>query len=132
MAETWLTPFKQAITRDWDITNIHINKNSVAGAKADIDYYYNKYGKPIWVSEFACVDDSTGFVPCTDQSEINGYINDVVDLFESDSRVYAYAYSNGAGLGSVWCVFFHSLASFPPPPKPLLVLSFPSPATDEN
>jgi hypothetical protein len=54
--------------------------------------HYASYGKPIWVTEFACVDDVNGFVPCTDQGEINSFINDIVDLFESDSRVAAYAY----------------------------------------
>jgi hypothetical protein len=54
------------------------------------------------VSEFACVDDSTGFHPCTDQGEIDSFISDIVDLFEADDRVYAYAYSDGEGLGSVW------------------------------
>lgn len=46
--------------------------------------------------------DVNGFVPCTDQNEINNYINQIVDLFEADSRIYAYAYSNGYGLGNVW------------------------------
>jgi hypothetical protein len=36
--------------------------------------------------------DSNGFTPCTDQGEINNYINQIVDLFESDGRVAAYAY----------------------------------------
>jgi hypothetical protein len=48
------------------------------------------------------VDDSTGFVPCTDQGEINNYIAQIVDLFEADDRVHAYAYSDGEGLGDVW------------------------------
>ncbi|ORY34587.1 glycosyl hydrolase catalytic core-domain-containing protein [Naematelia encephala] len=102
--ETWLTPFKNAIGDDnmWDITAIHINKNNLDGVKEDINHYWNTYGKPIWVSEFACVDDSNGFVPSTDQTEINQFINEIVPYLESDSRVYAYAYSNGAGLGSVW------------------------------
>lgn len=98
----WLPPFEAAISTPWDVTNIHINKNSMDGVKADIDHYYNTYGKPIWVTEFACVDDSTSFVPCTDQTEIDTFIADIVDLFEADSRVYAYAYSDGEGLGSVW------------------------------
>lgn len=46
--------------------------------------------------------DKNGFVPSTSQSEINKYINDIVDLFEKDDRIYAYAYSNGYGLGNVW------------------------------
>nr|ODO04291.1 hypothetical protein L204_00649 [Cryptococcus depauperatus CBS 7855] len=98
----WLTTFKTQISTPWDVTNLHINKNSMDGVKADIDYYYNTFGKPIWVTEFACVDDSSGFTPCTDQSEINQFINDIVDLFQSDNRVYAYAYSNGEGLSTQW------------------------------
>ncbi|KAJ7761874.1 glycosyl hydrolase catalytic core-domain-containing protein [Mycena maculata] len=100
-AETWLQQFSEQISTPWDFTNIHVNKNSMAGVELDLAHYAT-YGKPIWISEFACVDDSTGFVPCTDQDEINTFINDIVALFESDSRVAAYAYSNGEGLGSVW------------------------------
>lgn len=98
----WLSAFSSQISTSWDITNLHINKNSMDGVKTDIDYYYNTYGKPIWVTEFACVDDSTDFVPCTDQSEINTFINDIVALFESDDRVQAYAYSTGEGLSPEW------------------------------
>nr|GAT60680.1 predicted protein [Mycena chlorophos] len=100
-AETWLQQFSQEISTYWDFTNIHVNKNSMSGVQEDLDHYAS-YGKPIWISEFACVDDSNGFVPCTDQGEIDSFINDIVALFEGDSRVAAYAYSNGEGLGDVW------------------------------
>ncbi|KAF7327672.1 Glyco-hydro-cc domain-containing protein [Mycena kentingensis (nom. inval.)] len=100
-AETWLKSFSQQINTDWDFTNIHVNKNNMDGVRDDLNHYA-QYGKPIWVSEFACVDDKNGFVPCTDQDEIDNYIRDIVDLFESDGRVAAYAYSNGEGLGSKW------------------------------
>ncbi|CAD6565070.1 MAG: hypothetical protein TREMPRED_000796 [Tremellales sp. Tagirdzhanova-0007] len=112
--ETWLTPFKNAFSNPssmWDITAIHVNKNSQTGVQEDIDYYWNTYGKPIWVTEFACVDDSNGFVPCTDQGEINSFINTVVPMFESDSRVYGYAYSNGEGLGDVWPMWINGALS---------------------
>lgn len=46
--------------------------------------------------------DVIGFTPCTDQGEINTFIKDIVDYFESTPDVYAYAYSNGLGLGDVW------------------------------
>ena len=49
--EDWLTPFLNAGATEWDITSIHINKIDVAGAQQDIDYYWNTYGKPIWVTE---------------------------------------------------------------------------------
>lgn len=52
MAEDgWLAQFQKEITRDFDILNLHINKNSMEGVKASIDYYYNRYKKPIWVTE---------------------------------------------------------------------------------
>ncbi|KJA26197.1 glycoside hydrolase family 128 protein [Hypholoma sublateritium FD-334 SS-4] len=99
--ETWLAQFAEAITTPWDFTAVHINKNSLAGVQKDIAHY-KKYGKPIWVTEFACVDDVNGFTPCTDQGEINAFINAVVPYFERTPDVYAYAYSNGLGLGDVW------------------------------
>ncbi|KAJ7285082.1 glycosyl hydrolase catalytic core-domain-containing protein [Mycena rebaudengoi] len=101
LAETWLKDFSNQIKTDWDFTAVHINKNNMAGVRADIDHYA-QYGKPLWITEFACVDDSSSFIPCTNQGQINGFINDIVDVFESDGRVAAYAYSNGMGLGDVW------------------------------
>ncbi|KAJ3488079.1 hypothetical protein NLJ89_g11652 [Agrocybe chaxingu] len=99
--ETWLAEFAQKISTPWDFTAVHINKNNLDGVKKDIAHYMT-YGKPIWVTEFACVNDHDGFVPCTDQKEINNFIDDVVPYFESEPNVYAYAYSNGLGLGDVW------------------------------
>ena len=84
------------------MTAVHINKPSLAEAKKDVEYYFNKYKKPIWVAEFACVHDQPSWEPCTDQSEINTFINDVVKYFEESAHVVAYGPSNGAGLGDVW------------------------------
>jgi hypothetical protein len=47
----WLQPFRSKISRDWDITNVHINKVDAAGIRMVIDHYWNTYGKPIWVTE---------------------------------------------------------------------------------
>ncbi|KAK5109873.1 hypothetical protein LTR62_006480 [Meristemomyces frigidus] len=100
--EDFLTPFKSAISTDWDVTSIHINKPDLQGAKDDVEYYVQKYGKPVWVSEFACVNDEPSWQPCTDQTQINSFINDVVSYFEGNDNVVAYGPSNGAGLGDVW------------------------------
>lgn len=102
--EDWLTPFKNAIGGDnmWDITSVHINKVDMDGVRKVLDHYWNTYGKPMWVTEFACVNDVNGFTPCTDQGQINNYINNIVDLLENDSRVAAYSMSEGEGLGNVW------------------------------
>lgn len=99
--EDYLKPFSSKISRDWDVTSIHINKNSLSGIKADVKHY-RTYGKPIFVSEFACVDDQGGFNPCTDQGQINSFIKDAVTYFESQDDIVGYGPSNGAGLGSVW------------------------------
>ncbi|KAF2233324.1 glycoside hydrolase family 128 protein, partial [Viridothelium virens] len=107
--EDWLTPFSvdsatgsSLLHADWTYTSIHVNKNSLDGVKADVGYYWTKYQKPIWVSEFACVDDKDGFTPCTDQTEIDQFISDAVDFFQSNGSVVAYGPSNGEGLGTVW------------------------------
>ncbi|KAJ6193598.1 glycosyl hydrolase catalytic core-domain-containing protein [Bipolaris maydis] len=99
--EDFLIPFKARITHDWDVTSIHINKLDLAGLKADIEHY-RTYGKPIFVSEFACVDDRSGFTPCTNQGQINDFISQAVTYFESQPDIIAYGPSNGAGLGSIW------------------------------
>ncbi|KAF8150645.1 hypothetical protein B0H34DRAFT_665899 [Crassisporium funariophilum] len=99
--ETWLAEFNTKIKTPWDFTAIHINKNNLDGVKKDIQHYMT-YGKPIWVTEFACVNDVNGFVPCTDQQQINNFINTIVEYLEGNANVFAYAYSNGLGLGNVW------------------------------
>ncbi|KAL7931277.1 glycoside hydrolase family 128 protein [Trichoderma chlorosporum] len=101
--ESWLKQFnQQPLTRSWDFTSIHIFKPDMTGVQADIDYYWNTYQKPLWVTEFACVFDQNNFTPCTDQNQINQWISDIVDLFEANEHVLAYAYTDGLGLGSAW------------------------------
>lgn len=97
--------FNSSISRTWDVTSIHINKPDLAGAQADVEYYVSTYGKPVWVSEFACVDDVDGFVACTDQDIIDDFINQVVPYFENNPNVVAYGASNGEGLLDVWPLF---------------------------
>lgn len=97
--ENFLTPFQAAISTPFDVVAVHIYKPTLAGAKADLDYYWNKYQKPMWVTEFGCVNDVNGFVACSSQATVNQFITDVVALFQSDSRVYAYAAAN---VGNAW------------------------------
>ncbi|KAF4986816.1 hypothetical protein FGRMN_10663 [Fusarium graminum] len=101
--EKWLKSFSTGgISKSWDFTAIHIYKPDMAGVQADIDYYWNTYKKPIWVTEFGCVYDQDGFRACTDQGQINKWIADVVDLFQNNPHVKAYAYTDGGGLGTAW------------------------------
>ncbi|KAG5657022.1 hypothetical protein KAF25_011191 [Fusarium avenaceum] len=101
--EKWLKEFSTAgLSKSWDFTAIHIYKPDMAGVQADIDYYWKTYRKPIWVTEFGCVYDQNNFTPCSDQGHINKWIADVVDLFEKNEHVKAYAYTDGGGLGEAW------------------------------
>lgn len=111
MAETWLQEFKEK-GGDWQFTNVHINKPDGKSVRAAVDQYLDRYGKDLWVSEWACVYDHTGrtcdraddnqFCPCTDMGEIENYINGTVYLFEHHPRIAAHAFSNGDGLGDQW------------------------------
>ena len=100
--EDFLTPFQQRISRTWDVTSIHINKPNVSEAKKVVEYYVQKYKRPVWVSEFACVHDQPSWEPCTDQTEINEFIRGAVKYFDGNKHVVAYGPSNGEGLGDVW------------------------------
>ncbi|CZT20274.1 uncharacterized protein RCC_06132 [Ramularia collo-cygni] len=101
--EAWLKRFVQKpLDHQFDFTAIHVYKPDMDGVRADIDYYWKTYGKPIWVTEFACVYDQNNFKACEDQGQINQWIRDVVDLFQGDDRVRAYAYTDGGGLGKAW------------------------------
>lgn len=102
--EDWLTPFKKAgLDADWEVTSIHINAHNLDGVKRDVEHYAKKYGKPIWVSEFACVHAGPDFFnPCTDQGEIDNFINAIVPWLEANETIVAYGASNGEGLGNVW------------------------------
>lgn len=101
--EAWLKRFNmKPLDKSWDFTAIHVYKPDMKGVQEDIDYYWNTYGKPIWVTEFACVYDQNNFTPCSDQGQINQWIRDVVDLFENNDHVKAYAYTDGGGLGDAW------------------------------
>lgn len=102
-SENWLAPFKAAgLDADWNVTSIHVNVNSLAGAQKDVNHYVAKYGKKVFVSEFACVDTSAGLSPCTDQTVIDNFINAVVPYFEHSNDAVGYGPSNGNGLGNVW------------------------------
>lgn len=98
--EWWLKQFSQKnLNRPWDFTAIHVYKADMDGVRQDIDHYWNTYGKPILITEMACVHDNGQFTACWDQNQINQWIYDVVDLLEADDRIMGYAYTDGGGLG---------------------------------
>lgn len=98
--QTWLSTFK-SLGGTWDITSIHVNKPTAAEGMEVVEYYYNTFGKPIWVSEFTCVDD-TDWTSCGDQDVVNDFITQMVDYFEGNDNVIAYGANNGEGVPGVW------------------------------
>ena len=108
--EDWLTPFKNA-GADWDVTSVHINVDTLWSAMMDLDYYVRKYQKPVWISEFACVNDVGGFVACTNQTHIDEWLSWVVPYFQANESVVAYGPSNGEGLNTTWPLFSNGALS---------------------
>ncbi|KAG5940740.1 hypothetical protein E4U60_000315 [Claviceps pazoutovae] len=96
--EWWLNEFRHMkLECDWAFTAIHIYEPDLDAVKHHIDRYFFWYAKAIWVTEFGCRHDParsfefTGS-PCEDQAYVNRLIRDMVDYFEADIRVAAYAY----------------------------------------
>lgn len=98
--QTWLTAFAAAGVT-WDVTSIHVNKPTAAEGKEVVEYYYKKFGKPVWVSEFTCVNDQN-WSSCGNQSTVNTFIDEMVEYFEGNDNVVAYGANNGEGVPGLW------------------------------
>lgn len=99
-SETWLRSFSSGgLAADFDVVAVHIYTTTVEGARKVLDHYWNTYRKPMWITEFGCVDAPNGFVPCWDQNQVNAFMYDVVDLFQKHPNVYAYA---PCDVGNAW------------------------------
>lgn len=98
--QSWLSEFSAAGVT-WDITSIHVNKPTAAEGKQVVEYYYQKFGKPVWVSEFTCVQDKD-WSSCGNQTVVNTFIDEMVEYFEGSSHVLAYGANNGEGVPGLW------------------------------
>lgn len=88
----------------WDYTVIHTNKPNVTGVIRDIEYYVDKYKKPVWVAEFTCVD-GVHWDTCSDPTQIKDFIQQSVEYFQKNESVVAYGFNNGNGLNDTWYMF---------------------------
>jgi hypothetical protein len=91
-SETWMGPFLKAVKTQPDVINVHIFKNKASQISTDLDHFA-KYGKPLWITEMACIDYSSGTQYCN-QEETNTFINEAIKILEADDRVAAYAWSD--------------------------------------
>ncbi|CBQ72029.1 conserved hypothetical protein [Sporisorium reilianum SRZ2] len=91
--ETWMAPFLKAVKTQPDIIAVHIFQDNMDGVKGVLDHYA-QYGKPMWITEFACINYQGPSPVYCDQSKVDSMLNQMVQLFESDSRVAAYSVSD--------------------------------------
>ena len=90
-----------------DYIAVHSYMNNVGA----LDWYlglFKKYGKPIWLTEFAGWEPNGNIQSPNDQIS---YLIGAVDLLESDSSVFRYAWFTGRGAGSTTYPFIDVLGS---------------------
>lgn len=90
--ETWMKPFLAAVQYQPDIIAVHIFVNNTDLLKNDLNHYA-QYGKPMMITEFACIDYQ-GQTKYCDQGRTNALIQAAVPIFENDDRVIGYALSD--------------------------------------
>ena len=91
--ETWMAPFLKAVKTQPDVIAVHIFQDNMDGVKGVLDHYA-QYGKPMWITEFACINYQGPSPKYCDQSKVDSMLWQMVQLFESDSRVAAYSVSD--------------------------------------
>lgn len=93
--ETWLAPFLKAIKTQPDIIAVHIFQDNMDGVKGVLDHFA-QYGKPMWITEFACINYQGPSPVYCDQDKTDSILSQMVQLFQSDSRVAAYSVSDAS------------------------------------
>jgi hypothetical protein len=76
-------------TCQFDYVAFHWYACSKQALQSTVDQF-KKYGKPLWLTEFACLDD-----PTTSVSKELAYMKDAVALLEADPMVYRYSWFTG-------------------------------------
>lgn len=93
--ETWLASFLKAIKTQPEIIAVHIFQDNMDGVKGVLDHFA-QYGKPMWITEFACINYQGPSPVYCDQGKVDSMLQQMVELFESDSRVAAYSVSDAS------------------------------------
>lgn len=71
--------------------------------KAVITNTYNKYKKPIWITEFACQDNADSTTKPFSQAAVNNFLDVIIPWLESTSMVSHYAWhSASGGTSALW------------------------------
>jgi hypothetical protein len=94
---TWLDAFFAACTGcRVDYVAAHWYACSKSALQGYLSEYETKYDKPIWLTEFSCLD---GSLAATDANE-EKYMTDALALLEADPKVFRYSWFTGRSTGS--------------------------------
>lgn len=91
--ETWLKPFLSKVSRQPDAIGVHIFQNDPSKVGRILDHFA-QYNKPMWITETACINYQNGAHDYCTKEQSDNYIATVIDMFEKDDRVAAYAISD--------------------------------------
>jgi hypothetical protein len=89
---TWLDAFFAACTGcRVDYVAAHWYACTKSALQGYLGEYETKYDKPLWLTEFSCLD---GSIAATDANE-EKYMSDALTLLESDPKVFRYSWFTG-------------------------------------
>jgi hypothetical protein len=93
----WLSKFFAACTGcEVDYVAMHWYACTKSALTSTLAKYEQQFGKPLWVTEFSCLDTSSDV---TDAYELS-YMKDAVAALEADPKVFRYAWFTGRSTGS--------------------------------
>jgi hypothetical protein len=93
----WLQKFFAACTGcQVDYVAMHWYACTKAALTSTVAKYEQQFGKPLWVTEFSCLDDKS---KVNDADELT-YMQDAVAALEADPMVFRYAWFTGRSTGS--------------------------------
>jgi Glycosyl hydrolase catalytic core len=93
----WLTKFFAACTNcQVDYVAMHWYACTKSALTSTVAKYEQMFGKPLWVTEFSCLDTSSDV---TDAFELS-YMKDAVAALEADPMVFRYSWFTGRSSGS--------------------------------
>jgi len=94
---TWLDDFFAACTGcQVDYVAAHWYACSQSALTGYLGEYETKYKKPIWLTEFSCLDGSQA---ATDANEAQ-YMTEALAVLEADPRIFRYSWFTGRSTGS--------------------------------
>jgi Glycosyl hydrolase catalytic core len=93
----WLSKFFAACTNcEVDYVAMHWYACTKSALTSTVQKYEQQFGKPLWVTEFSCLDDST---MVTDPDELS-YMAASVAALEADPMVFRYSWFTGRSTSS--------------------------------